>query len=120
MATLVLHGIQFEGRHGATVEERRVARVFQVDVEIDAELGAAEHSDRLTDTIDYRELASVIVETGTTGEPSHLLEHLGQRMLDAMAARLPPGTHIRLELRKPHPPGCPGAPAYAAVRLSRP
>ncbi len=116
MTTLVLSRITFEGRHGATEPERKTLRTFEVDVEVDAPLAKASSSDNLDDTIDYRTVAQIIVELGS-GEAHHLLESLGQRMLNALSARFPAAT-FRLELRKLNPPACPGHPAYAAVRLT--
>jgi dihydroneopterin aldolase len=117
MPTLVLSRIGFEGRHGATAAERRASRRFEADVEIDAPLEAAQVSDRLADTIDYSEVADIIVGIGT-GEPHRLLESLARRMLDALAERIP-ASAFRIELRKLNPPSCAGHPAYSAVRLSR-
>jgi dihydroneopterin aldolase len=117
LPTLVLSKLTFEGRHGATENERKSLRTFEVDVEIDAPLEQARQSDDLGDTIDYRVVAEIIVELGTM-ETHHLLESLGGRMLDALGARFPSAT-FRIELRKLNPPACPGHPAYAAVRLSR-
>jgi len=115
--TLVLSRITFEGRHGATESERKSLRTFEVDVEIDAPIEQARQSDDLGDTIDYRVVAEIIVELGTL-ETHHLLESLGGRMLDALAARFP-SAGFRIELRKLNPPACPGHPAFAAVRLNR-
>jgi dihydroneopterin aldolase len=115
MPTIVLSRIGFEGRHGATAAERRASRRFEVDVEVAAALDAAQVSDRLADTIDYSEVADIIVSIGT-GEPMRLLESLARRMLDALAARFP-GAAFRLELRKMSPPNCPGHPAYSAIRI---
>ena len=116
MTTLVVSRITFEGRHGATELERRSLRTFEVDVEIEASLAKASASDSLDDTIDYRTVAEIIVGLGTS-EPHHLLESLGTRMLTDLSTRFPAAT-FRLELRKLSPPGCPGQPAYAAVRLA--
>jgi dihydroneopterin aldolase len=117
MSTLVLSRIAFEGRHGATEVERRSLRTFEVDVEIEAPLDKARASDNLDDTLDYRDVAQLIVDLGTS-EPHHLLESLAGCMLDKLAARFP-HVHFRIEVRKLNPPGCPGRPAYAAVRMSR-
>ena len=116
MPTLVLSRISFAARHGATPAERRSLRRFEVDVEIDAPLETAQSTDRLTDTIDYRQVAEIIVAIGT-GETHHLLEALARHMIDALAAHLPKVT-MRLELRKLNPPDCPGQAAYAAVRMA--
>jgi 7,8-dihydroneopterin aldolase/epimerase/oxygenase len=117
MTTLVLSRIVFEGRHGATEIERRSSRTFEVDVEIDAPVEKACASDDLGDTVDYRDVAQIIVDLGTA-EPHHLIESLAARMLDTLAAKFPLAG-FRLELRKLNPPGCPGQPAFAAVRISR-
>jgi dihydroneopterin aldolase len=117
MDTLVLARIAFEGHHGATEPERCTLRAFEVDVEIDSPLDPARASDNLAHTIDYREVADIIVRVGTS-ETHHLLESLAGRMLDALGAQFPSAT-FRIELRKLAPPACPGHPAYAAVRLSR-
>ena len=117
MTTLLVQRVCFEGRHGATAEERRTTRRFEVDVEIDADVDAARRSDRLADTIDYRLICETILRLGE-GEPHRLLESLGQRMIDALRAKLPTGSVVRLELRKLSPPGCVGQPASAGVRLA--
>jgi dihydroneopterin aldolase len=117
MPTLVLSRLGFEGRHGTTAAERRSTRRFEVDIEVEAPLEAPQVSDRLADTIDYSEVAEVIVGIGT-GEPHRLLESLARRMLDSLAARFP-GAAFRIELRKLNPPNCPGHPAYSAVRMER-
>jgi len=116
MATLIVSGIGFEGRHGASAAERRTTRRFEVDVEIEARLDAAESSDRLADTIDFRDIAEVVVSIGV-GEPHHLLESLARRMVKALQAKAP-SARIRLELRKLAPPYCAGNPAHAAVRIT--
>jgi 7,8-dihydroneopterin aldolase/epimerase/oxygenase len=118
MPTLVLARIAFAGRHGATEGERHTLRPFEVDIEIETPLDKAAASDDLADTIDYREVAEIIVGVGTS-ETHHLLESLAGRMLDALGAKFP-WAIFRLELRKLDPPGCPGHPAHAAVRLIRP
>jgi 7,8-dihydroneopterin aldolase/epimerase/oxygenase len=117
MSTLILSKIAFEGRHGATEAERRSLRIFEVDVEIEAPLDQARASDKLDETVDYREVAQIIVELGTS-ETHHLLESLAGRMLDGLAAKFPLAS-FHIELRKLNPPACPGHPAYAAVRMSR-
>src|SRR4051812_32332813 len=116
MLTIALHRIEFDGRHGATAVERRTARKFEVDVELDVDVAVAERSDLLGDTVDYSRVAEAIVAVGT-GEPHHLLESLGRQMLEAVRERFPRIRRVQIELRKLNPPTCPGHPAYAAVRM---
>lgn len=116
MLTIALRRIGFEGRHGATAGERRSTRKFEVDVELDVDVSAAERSDKLADTIDYSRVADLIVGIGV-GEPHHLLESLARRMVDNVRGRFPAVQGVRLELRKLNPPTCPGHPAWSAVRI---
>ncbi len=117
MLTIALARLEFDGRHGATAVERRATRKFEVDVELDVETVAAERTDRLADTVDYSQVAEIIVGIGV-GEPHHLLESLARRMVDNVRARFPAVRAVRLALRKLNPPSCPGHPAYAEVRIS--
>jgi dihydroneopterin aldolase len=118
MLTISLRRIEFDGRHGATAVERQSTRKFEVDIELDVDVAAAERNDRLAETVDYSHVAEAIVGVGM-GEPHHLLESLARTMVDTVRARFPAVRELRLELRKLNPPSCPGHPAYAAVRLSR-
>jgi dihydroneopterin aldolase len=117
MSTIVLSGLSFEGRHGATVKERRKTRRFEVDVWLEADFTTAERSDRLADALDYRDVADIVVEIGE-GEPHRLIESLARRMVESLAERYPKAA-IRLELRKLSPPGCAGQPRFAAYRIDR-
>ena len=117
MTTIVLSRLAFDGRHGVTKAEHAELRRFEVDVELDLPEDCGQTTDRLKDTLDYTRVADTVVKLGT-GEPVHLIEFLARRMLEALA-RLAPSATIRLELRKLTPPGCPGSPAFSAVRLVR-
>lgn len=116
MLTIILREIGFEGRHGATALERKSLRKFEADLEVDVEGDSGQRTDRLADTIDYSQLAETIVAIGS-GEPHRLLESLARRMLEVLQARVPTA-QFRLELRKLHPPSCPGHPAFSAVRVA--
>lgn len=118
MAKIRLSAITFEANHGISAAERAGTRQFEVDVSIEAPVERAEHSDALGDTIDYRQVADIVLATGT-GEPHHLLESLARQMVDRLSARFP-GTTIDLELRKLAPPGCAGHPQFAGVCLRKP
>jgi alpha-ribazole phosphatase len=72
---IALRGITFEGSHGYLPEERLSARLFRVDLLAHLSLGRAGLTDRLGDTLDYRELATAVVRVGTT-RTFHLLEAL--------------------------------------------
>jgi 7,8-dihydroneopterin aldolase/epimerase/oxygenase len=109
-----IRNLEFQANHGATAGERRSARRFQVDVDLTLDLRRAMESDRLADTINYKDVCEVVVEIGTS-RPYKLLERVAAAMVSAIAERWP-HTTVELELRKLHPP-CPGNPDYTAVRV---
>ena len=66
--TILLQGMRFEGRHGASDEERALPQLLEVDLVVEADLRAAGRSDDLADTVDYGplvELCRATVETGS-------------------------------------------------------
>ena len=75
MDRIELRGLSFQGRHGVGAEERAQAQEFMVDIRVEADLTEAERTDRLEDTVDYRQLRSAAQEV-IEGEPKKLLESL--------------------------------------------
>jgi dihydroneopterin aldolase len=113
--TVQIRNVEFQGKHGASADERRSSRRFQVDVDLIIPIARAMETDRLADTVNYRDVCEVLVQIGEA-RPYRLLEALAAEMLREMKKRWPQSA-ITIELRKLHPP-CPGNPAYTAVRLS--
>lgn len=112
--TVQIRNVEFQGKHGASADERRSSRRFQVDVDLTFPMARSTESDRLADTVNYRDVCEVLVQIGEA-RPYRLLEALAAEMLREMRKRWPQAS-IMIELRKLHPP-CPGNPAYTAVRL---
>jgi 7,8-dihydroneopterin aldolase/epimerase/oxygenase len=110
-----IRNVEFQGKHGASADERRSSRRFQVDVDLEIEMSRAMESDRLADTVNYRDVCEVVVTIGEA-RPYRLLEALAAEMLREMKTRWP-AAKIAIELRKLHPP-CPGNPDFTSVRLS--
>lgn len=115
--TVSIRDLVFQGRHGASADERKSVRRFQVDVDLSGDLSSSVKSDRLADTVDYHAVATLLEQIGTQ-RTFHLLEALAGAMVLAVAERWP-AMDIVLEVRKLNPP-CPGNPTHTAVRLSRP
>ena len=68
MDRITLTGMRYEGRLGATDDERALPQLVEIDLEIDADLSTAGDSDALDDTVDYGplvELTQRIVESGS-------------------------------------------------------
>jgi dihydroneopterin aldolase len=112
-----IEGLSFLASHGATEEERRGQRRFEVDVQIETQVARAAETDDLSMTVDYQELAGIVLHAGTS-RTYRLLEAVAAAILQAVAERVP-DAGIVVEVKKLAPPA-PGTPRHASVRLSRP
>ena len=99
---IVIEQLEFRGRCGVMPEERARPQPLAVDLELDCRLEAAGLSDDIGRTIDYAKVAQRVVDIGT-GQESQLLETLAERLLAALFDEFPI-SHIKLWLRKLHPP----------------
>ena len=83
MDVITLRGMRVMGRHGANPGERDADQPFDVEIELHADLSAAEHSDDLRDTIDYdalhKRVAQIVRSTSFA-----LLERLAGEILVAI------------------------------------
>jgi dihydroneopterin aldolase len=96
---IALHGMRFEGHHGAGEDERAYPQVIEVDLELEADLDRASRSDDLDDTIDYGpliELARAVVEDRSF----RLLEGIAGALLDAVMAEAPAASAVTARVRK--------------------
>lgn len=81
MDRIALEGMVFSGRHGVRPAEREQPQEFKVDVKVDADLAAPGRSDRVEDTVDYRQIYA-IVKAVVEGESAKLIETLAQRIAE--------------------------------------
>lgn len=103
MGRILLEDMEFFAFHGCFQEEQIIGNRFIVNLELETDTGEAEQSDRLHDTVNYQAVYQVISQE-MTATKSHLLEHLGRRIMDALWAGFPSITHIRLKVAKMNPP----------------
>ena len=81
MDRILLEGMSFRGRHGVRPAEREVPQEFKVDIEVDCDLSEPGKSDRIEDTIDYRQVRAIAKEV-IEGESHKLLESLAALIAD--------------------------------------
>lgn len=79
MGRIRLNRMRFHTCHGALPHEQHVAQEFWVDVVLELPLTQAGRSDRLADTVNYAQVAS-LVEDIMMGPPVKLLETLAYRI----------------------------------------
>ena len=98
---IFIEGIKFHGYHGLTRMEREVGVRLSVDVTIFVDLEKSGRSDKVRDTIDYREIHKRVIEVGR--ETSHyLLESYAVALLDVLFRDLP-AKRIAVKVRKETP-----------------
>jgi dihydroneopterin aldolase len=99
MDRIVLTGMRFEGRHGATEEERAFPQLLEVDLEVEADLAAAARSDALESTIDYVPLVELARST-VESDSYHLLEAIAGAVARAALDAVPAATAVTVRVRK--------------------
>ena len=111
-----LRGLRLLGVHGALPDEQARAQPFEVDLDVDADLAAAAHTDDLADTVDYGALAEAMARV-VGSERYALLESLAERMAEVALAddRV---QSVTVTVRKLRPPVAVDV-ATAGVRITR-
>jgi 7,8-dihydroneopterin aldolase/epimerase/oxygenase len=94
--TVELVGLEVFGRHGVDEEERELGRPFLYDVALEVEPPT---SDRLEETVDYRQVAACVREVSDAAE-YRLIEVLAAAVADELAKRFP-ARRVRVRVRKP-------------------
>jgi 7,8-dihydroneopterin aldolase/epimerase/oxygenase len=114
---IIVGGIKFHAYHGLTRLEREVGVRCSIDVEMSLDLSPAISSDRLGDTIDYREIHRLVLEIGQERKSFHLIESLGGRIAEEILGRFPVG-EVTVRVRK-ETPIINGIVDYIGVQITR-
>jgi dihydroneopterin aldolase len=98
-----IRDLRVVGTHGVLPEELERAQPFSVDIVAWVDMAAAQHSDALSDTVDYGALAQVAADV--VGQRSYrLLEALAGRLADALLITDPRLEAVEVTVRKLRPP----------------
>jgi dihydroneopterin aldolase len=103
MGLIEIEGMEFYAYHGHYEEERYVGNRFLLDIAIEADTAAAELSDRIEDALNYQHVYA-LVKDEMEQTRSHLLEHIGRRIIDRLKQEISGIETIRLKIKKMHPP----------------
>jgi len=98
MTTIELVGLELHGYHGVNEDERRDGQPFVFDVWLEVPDGTGA-SDRIEDTVDYREVAALVREV-SDGRKFQLLEALAATLAETLLARFPADA-ARVRVSKP-------------------
>ena len=116
MGTIALEGLKFHGYHGVHKSERKNGNSFEIDLELEVDFQQAAEKDDVNLTVDYEEVYK-IVQKQLKGS-SYLLEHIANKILDALFDRYPNLEKASVKVSKLNPP-VGGECKRASVKLSR-
>ena len=112
---ILLEGIQIPLRLGVTAAERRIRRPVRLDLEVCRDLRAAGASDRIGQTIHYKQIFEVVEEIALK-QDHKLVEALGDRIAKAILERFDV-EQVTVTVRKPTPIS--GVLEHCGVRICR-
>ncbi len=102
MAQILLENMEFHAYHGCLSHEKQLGNTFLVTIKMQLDTSLAGKSDRLEDTLNYQLVYDVIKREML--QQSALIEHVVQRIFDAVSAEFPQIEHLSVRLTKKNPP----------------
>ena len=108
--------MEFLAYHGCYETEQIVGNKFTVYARISTTCGQAAISDDINDTINYLTVYEIIAREMAI--PSHLLEHVAKRIVDAIYFSFPQIKSITIKISKLNPP-LGGKVAATSVTLTK-
>jgi 7,8-dihydroneopterin aldolase/epimerase/oxygenase len=113
---IVVGGIRFHARHGATRIEREMGVRYSVSVVMERDLSGSMRSDALADTVDYARVHQVVLEVARHNS-FHLMETLAGQVASRLLADFPIDA-VRVKVRK-ETPVLDGIVDWVGVDISR-
>ena len=102
MGRIEVNGLRFYSHHGCMVQETKIGGNYQVDISIKADLKPSASSDNLVDTVDYCGVYKIVAREMAI--PSKLIEHVGQRIVNALKSELKLAQEVEVKVTKFAPP----------------
>lgn len=102
MGLIHLEDMEFYAGHGCFQEEQLTGNRFVVNLWLETDVENASLTDNINDTLNYQAAYQLVKkEMAIT---SHLLEHVGRRILDALFEALPELEFAKVKVSKMNPP----------------
>lgn len=102
MSRITIAGMQFYAFHGCFAEEQAIGTYFRVDVAFETDTSRAQHSDDIADTVSYLDVYQTVKREMAV--PSHLLEHVGERIGEAILEQYQAIDSVWVKVSKLNPP----------------
>ena len=103
MHTIIeLKSMKFYAFHGVSKQEMTVGNNFLVDIICSFPMDKVFLSDDINDTINYEDVYKAV--KNEMGRPSHLLEHLSERISGTLKSLFPQLSYLKIKVSKLNPP----------------
>ena len=102
MGRISINGMRFYAHHGCFEQERAIGTHFVVDVSFLTDTTKSQISDDLHDTVNYLEVYQSI--RTQMMHPSHLLEHVANRIGETILHNFPGVQELTVTVHKLNPP----------------
>ena len=102
MGVISIDNMLFYAYHGCFDEEQRVGSSFSVSITMNVDTSAAGRTDKLSQTVNYQAVFEEVKQQMKI--TSKLLEHVAQRIIDAVLKKFPLIDEITVSVSKINPP----------------
>lgn len=101
--SIFVTGLALHAYHGVMQHEAKVGQTFTLDLVLAADLSAASRSDKIAHTVSYDRIVDVVSKT-FCDKRYRLVEAAAGAVAEAVLARFPQITNVRITVHKPHAP----------------
>ncbi len=101
--TVFVKGLALHAYHGVMQHEAKVGQTFTLDLVLEIDLVAAQHSDKLAHTVGYDQVVDVASQA-FCARRYRLVEAAAGAVADAVLARFVQVEVVRITVHKPHAP----------------
>jgi len=100
---IFVKGLALHAYHGVMQHEAKVGQTFTLDLKLKIDLSAASRSDKIAHTVSYDQVVDVASQT-FSAKRYRLVEAAAGAVAEAVLARFPQVTSVRITVHKPHAP----------------
>jgi dihydroneopterin aldolase len=102
MSRIALENMLFYAHHGCFEEEQAIGTRFRLDVTYETDTTRAQQTDDISDTVSYLDVYQTVKRE--VMKPSHLLEHVGERICESVLSEYPAIDSVSVKVSKLAPP----------------
>lgn len=102
MGIIRIENMNFYAYHGCFAEEQAIGTRFKVDVVLATDTSKAQQSDNIQDTVNYLSVYQTVKREMMI--PSHLLEHVADRIANAVMEEFSAVDSMSVKVSKLNPP----------------